>query len=151
MVTGFLGRNAAGKSTTMRMIFGLDTPTAGSVTVNGRPYAEHPAPLHEAGALLEARSVHTGRSARNHLLALAATTGIGRRRVEEVIDLVGLREVAGRVPHRGMDTRPTHAVGSQSFVRAENVCRAPGRIRTCGTRFRRAVLYPLSYWAVGHG
>ena len=104
MVTGFLGRNAAGKSTTTRMIFGLDTPTAGSVTVNGRPYAKHPAPLHEAGALLEARSVHTGRSARNHLLAPAATTGISRRRVEEVIDLVGLREVAGRVPRRGTDT-----------------------------------------------
>ena len=96
MVTGFLGPNGAGKSTTMRMILGLDAPTAGTVTVNGRRYAEHPAPLREVGALLEARAVHTGRSARNHLLALAATTGIARRRVDEVIDLVGLREVAGK-------------------------------------------------------
>ena len=95
-VTGFLGPNGAGKSTTMRMILGLDAPTSGSVTVNGRPYAQHAAPLHEVGVLLEARSVHTGRSARDHLLAIGATTGIGRRRVEEVIDLVGLREVAGR-------------------------------------------------------
>ena len=94
IVTGFLGPNGAGKSTTMRMIMGLDAPTSGSVTVNGRPYAEHPAPLHEVGALLEAKAIHTGRTARNHLLALAATTGIGARRVDEVIDLVGLHEVA---------------------------------------------------------
>jgi ABC-2 type transport system ATP-binding protein len=94
IVTGFLGPNGAGKSTTMRMILGLDTPTSGHVTVNGRPYDQHPAPMHEVGALLEARAIHTGRSARNHLLALAATTGISARRVDEVIDLVGLREVA---------------------------------------------------------
>src|SRR5579859_2741623 len=93
-VTGFLGPNGAGKSTTIRMILGLDAPTAGEVAVNGRRYAEHPAPLREVGALLEARAIHTGRSAYNHLLALAATTGIPRRRVEEVIDLVGLAEVA---------------------------------------------------------
>jgi ABC-2 type transport system ATP-binding protein len=96
IVTGFLGPNGAGKSTTMRMILGLDAPSAGTVTVNGRPYAAHAAPLREVGALLEARAVHTGRSARNHLRAMAATTGIGRRRVEEVIDLVGLPEVADR-------------------------------------------------------
>ncbi len=96
IVTGFLGPNGAGKSTTMRMIIGLDAPTAGTVTVNGKPYAAHRAPLHEVGALLEARAIHTGRSARNHLLAMAATTGIGRRRVDEVIDLVGLHEVAGK-------------------------------------------------------
>ncbi|SCG49766.1 ABC transporter ATP-binding protein [Micromonospora coxensis] len=96
IVTGFLGPNGAGKSTTMRMILGLDAPTTGTVTVNGRRYAEHPAPLREIGALLEAKAVHPGRSARNHLLALAATNGIGRRRVDEVIDLVGLREVAGK-------------------------------------------------------
>jgi len=96
IVTGFLGPNGAGKSTTMRMILGLDTPTSGSVTVNGKPYAAHRRPLHEVGALLEARAVHTGRSARNHLLAMAATTGIGRVRVDEVIDLVGLDGVAGR-------------------------------------------------------
>jgi ABC-2 type transport system ATP-binding protein len=94
IVTGFLGPNGAGKSTTMRMIVGLDAPTEGTVTVDGRPYAEHSAPLHTMGALLEAKAVHTGRSAYNHLLAMAATTGISRHRVEEVIDLVGLREVA---------------------------------------------------------
>jgi ABC-2 type transport system ATP-binding protein len=94
IVTGFLGPNGAGKSTTMRMILGLDRPSAGSVTVNGKAYAAHPAPLHEVGALLEAKAIHTGRKAYNHLLALAATTGIPRSRVEEVIDLVGLREVA---------------------------------------------------------
>jgi ABC-2 type transport system ATP-binding protein len=94
LVTGFLGPNGAGKSTTMRMILGLDVPTSGQVTVNGKPYAAHRAPLHEVGAMLEARSVHTGRSAFNHLLALAATTGIPRSRAEEVIDLVGLRQVA---------------------------------------------------------
>jgi ABC-2 type transport system ATP-binding protein len=93
-VTGFLGPNGAGKSTTIRMIMGLDRPDAGRVTVNGRRYADHAAPLHEVGALLEARAVHSGRSAYHHLLALAATTGISRRRVREVIELVGLDEVA---------------------------------------------------------
>jgi ABC-2 type transport system ATP-binding protein len=96
VVTGFLGPNGAGKSTTMRMILGLDAPTSGDVTVNGRPYRDHAVPLHEVGALLEARAVHTGRSATNHLLAMAATTGIGRRRVDEVIDLVGLKDVADK-------------------------------------------------------
>ncbi|HVS84589.1 MAG TPA: ATP-binding cassette domain-containing protein [Gaiellaceae bacterium] len=96
VVTGFLGPNGSGKSTTMRLILGLDAPTAGEVTVNGRRYREHPAPLHEVGALLEARSVHTGRSAYHHLLALAQTHGIAKRRVHELIDLVGLHEVAGK-------------------------------------------------------
>ena len=96
VVTGFLGPNGAGKSTTMRMILGLDAPTSGSVTVNGRAYADHPAPLHEVGALLEARAIHTGRTAANHLRVLAMTHGIRRERVEEIIDLVGLREVADR-------------------------------------------------------
>jgi len=95
-VTGFLGPNGAGKSTTMRMIAGLDAPSAGRALVGGRPYADHPAPLTEVGLLLEARAIHTGRSARNHLLALAATHGIGRRRVDEVIELTGLDAVAGR-------------------------------------------------------
>ena len=94
IVTGFLGPNGSGKSTTMRLILGLDAPTNGDVTVNGRHYRDHPAPLHEVGALLEARSVHTGRSAYNHLLALAQTHGIPKRRVAELIDLVGLHEVA---------------------------------------------------------
>jgi ABC-2 type transport system ATP-binding protein len=94
VVTGFLGPNGAGKSTTMRLIVGLDTPTAGEVTVNGRRYADFQAPLHEVGLLLEARSVHGGRSAYNHLLALAQTHGIGRARVEQLIELVGLAAVA---------------------------------------------------------
>ncbi|MBX9246141.1 ABC transporter ATP-binding protein [Actinotalea ferrariae] len=93
-VTGFLGPNGAGKSTTMRMIVGLDHPTAGRVTVNGKSYAQHRAPLGEVGTLLEAKAVHTGRSARNHLLALGATHGIGRRRVDEVVEMTGLASVA---------------------------------------------------------
>jgi ABC-2 type transport system ATP-binding protein len=94
VVTGFLGPNGSGKSTTMRLILELDAPSSGDVTVNGKHYRDHPAPLHEVGALLEARSVHTGRSAYNHLLALAQTHGIGRERVDELIDLVGLHDVA---------------------------------------------------------
>jgi ABC-2 type transport system ATP-binding protein len=96
IVTGFLGPNGAGKSTTMRLILGLDSPTSGSVTVNGKRFADHAAPMHEVGALLEARAIHTGRSARNHLLAMAATSGISRSRVEDVIEMVGLSDVAAR-------------------------------------------------------
>ncbi|MQY16947.1 ABC transporter ATP-binding protein [Nocardia macrotermitis] len=96
VVTGFLGPNGAGKSTTMRMIVGLDAPSEGTVTVNGRRYADHAAPLREVGALLEARSIHPGRSAFNHLLAQAQTHGIPRRRVSEVIELTGLEAVAGK-------------------------------------------------------
>jgi len=95
-VTGFLGPNGAGKSTTMRMAVGLDHPTGGTITVNGRPFAEHAAPLREVGALLEAKAVHTGRSATNHLRGLAATHGISRTRVDEVIEMTGLRAVAGK-------------------------------------------------------
>jgi ABC-2 type transport system ATP-binding protein len=95
-VTGFLGPNGSGKSTTMRLILGLDAPDRGRTVVNGKPYHEHRAPLREVGALLEARSVHTGRSAYNHLLAMAQTHGIGRARVNELIEMVGLREVAGK-------------------------------------------------------
>jgi ABC-2 type transport system ATP-binding protein len=94
IITGFLGPNGAGKSTTMRMILGLDAPTSGSVTVGGKPYAEHAKPLQVVGALLEARAVHTSRSAYNHLLALAATHGIARGRVDDVIEMVGLQDVA---------------------------------------------------------
>jgi ABC-2 type transport system ATP-binding protein len=94
VVTGFLGPNGAGKSTTMRMIIGLDAPTSGQVTVNGRRYTDHPAPLQEIGTLLDARAVHTGRSAYHHLRAIAATTGISKRRVDDVIELVGLCDVA---------------------------------------------------------
>ncbi|HVA44168.1 MAG TPA: ABC transporter ATP-binding protein [Acidimicrobiales bacterium] len=96
MVTGFLGPNGAGKSTTMRMIVGLDRPTEGTVIVNGRPYAEHPDPLHQVGVLLEAKAVHTSRSARNHLRVLAATHGIPTSRVDEMINLVGLDDVASK-------------------------------------------------------
>lgn len=93
-VTGFLGPNGAGKSTTMRMILGLDAPTSGSVTVNGRPYTEYRRPLFEVGALLDAQAMHPGRSAHNHLLCLALGNGIGRARVDQVLDQVGLRSVA---------------------------------------------------------
>lgn len=94
MVTGFLGPNGSGKSTTMRMVVGLDHPSRGSVTVNGKPYARHLAPLHEVGSLLDAKAMHPGRSARNHLLAIAATHRIGVKRVNEVIGLAGLEPVA---------------------------------------------------------
>jgi ABC-2 type transport system ATP-binding protein len=96
IVTGFLGPNGAGKSTTMRLVLGLDRPTKGHVIVNGKPYAQHVAPLHEVGAVLEARAIHTGRSARNHLRVLAQTQGISKQRVEQLIERVGLHEVAGK-------------------------------------------------------
>jgi ABC-2 type transport system ATP-binding protein len=94
MVTGFLGPNGAGKSTTMRLIVGLDRPTAGNVTVGGQPYENLRAPLREVGVLLDAKAVHTGRTAESHLLALAATHGIRRARVDEMIALTGLESVA---------------------------------------------------------
>ncbi|MGK9219798.1 MULTISPECIES: ABC transporter ATP-binding protein [Microbacterium] len=95
-VTGFLGPNGAGKSTTMRMIVGLDRPDAGSVTVNGRPFAQHAAPMTEVGALLDAKAVHPGRTAEAHLRMLAATHGIGMARVAEVMELTGIAGVAKR-------------------------------------------------------
>jgi ABC-2 type transport system ATP-binding protein len=96
VVTGFLGPNGSGKSTTMRLIIGLDSPTSGKVTVNGKRYENYKAPLTEVGALLEARSIHTGRSAYNHLLALAQTHGIGKKKVKELIELVGLESVSNK-------------------------------------------------------
>jgi ABC-2 type transport system ATP-binding protein len=93
-VTGFLGPNGAGKSTTMRMIVGLDRPTHGRVTVNGREYTGARSPLTEIGVLLDAKAVHTGRTARNHLRVLAATHGIPTSRVDDVIGLTGLESVA---------------------------------------------------------
>jgi ABC-2 type transport system ATP-binding protein len=93
-VTGFLGPNGAGKSTTMRMILGLDTPTAGTVTIDGRPFAALGNPMREVGALLDAKAIHGGRSAYNHLWCLAQTNNLPKRRVGEVLELVGLTEVA---------------------------------------------------------
>ncbi len=95
-VTGFLGPNGAGKSTTMRMIMGLDRPTSGTALINGKRYSQLRSPLTEVGALLDAKAVHTGRTAYNHLLAMAATHGIPKRRVHEVIGLTGLDAVAGK-------------------------------------------------------
>jgi ABC-2 type transport system ATP-binding protein len=95
-VTGFLGPNGAGKSTTMRLITGLDRPDSGAATIGGLAYDQLTLPLTRVGALLEARSLHPGRSARNHLLFLAQTQGIPAKRVDEVLDLVGLQEVAGK-------------------------------------------------------
>lgn len=96
VVTGFLGPNGAGKSTTMRMVLGLDRPTAGTALVNGKPYAEHRDPLRQVGALLEARALHPGRTARAHLQSLAATAGLPRTRVDTVLELAGLTGVAGK-------------------------------------------------------
>jgi len=93
-VTGFLGPNGAGKSTTMRLLLGLDRPHIGDATIDGRHYKDLPQPLRTVGALLEASAIHTGRSAYNHLLFMAQSQGIGKRRVDEVIDLVGLHDVA---------------------------------------------------------
>jgi ABC-2 type transport system ATP-binding protein len=95
-VTGFLGPNGAGKSTTMRLILGLDHPNTGTATIDGKPYRDLVEPLRVVGALLEAKAVHPGRSAYNHLLVLAQTQGLPRKRVDEVIDLVGLCDVADR-------------------------------------------------------
>ena len=96
IVTGFLGPNGSGKSTTMRMMIGLDHPDKGSVTIDGRPYGDLRWPLREVGALLEAKAIHPGRTARNHLRVLAASNKIPRARVDEVLELVGLTTVAGK-------------------------------------------------------
>jgi ABC-2 type transport system ATP-binding protein len=95
-VTGFLGPNGAGKSTTLRMVLGLDAPTGGAVTIDGRPYSTLRRPLFEVGAMLEAKAIHEGRTAYHHLLCLAQSNGIGRKRVDEVLEIVGLTSVANR-------------------------------------------------------
>jgi ABC-2 type transport system ATP-binding protein len=94
MVTGFLGPNGAGKSTTMRMILGLDRPTSGTALIGGRPYETVTGPMHEVGALLDAKDVHGGRTARNHLRALAQSNGLPRSRVDEVLEIAGIASVA---------------------------------------------------------
>jgi ABC-2 type transport system ATP-binding protein len=146
-VTGFLGPNGAGKSTTMRLILGLDAPTRGSATVNGKPYRQQAAPLSDVGALLEARSVHPGRSAYHHLLAIAQTGGIARRRVDEVVDLVGLREVAHRRAGRfslGMGQRlgiATALLGDPSTVLLDEPLNG---LDTEGIRWVRSLLADLA-------
>src|SRR5580698_8837891 len=96
VVTGFLGPNGSGKSTTMRMVMGIDRPDGGRVTIGGRRYHDLPWPLREVGGLLEAKAVHPGRSAYNHLWALAQTNDIPSTRVDELLELVGLSAVAGK-------------------------------------------------------
>jgi len=147
VVTGFLGPNGAGKSTTMRVILGLDAPTSGSVLVNGRPYREHTAPLHEVGALLEARSIHPGRSARNHLLALARTSGISRSRVDEVIEAVGLAGAARRRAGRfslGMGQRLGIATALLGDPRTVILDEPLNGLDTEGIRWVRALLRSLA-------
>jgi ABC-2 type transport system ATP-binding protein len=147
IVTGFLGPNGAGTSTTMRMILGLDAPTHGYVTVNGRPYRQHTAPLREVGALLEARSVHPGRSAFHHLLAVAQTNGIPRSRVDDVIDAVGLRDVARRRAGRfslGMGQRLGIATALLGDPRTVILDEPLNGLDTEGIRWVRALLRDLA-------
>src|SRR3954469_1723491 len=147
VVTGFLGPNGAGKSTTMRMILGLDAPTSGSVLVNGKPHREHTAPLREVGALLEARSVHPGRSAYNHLLALARTSGIRRSRVDEVVEAVGLAGAARRRAGRfslGMGQRLGIATALLGDPRTVILDEPLNGLDTEGIRWVRALLRSLA-------
>jgi ABC-2 type transport system ATP-binding protein len=147
VVTGFLGPNGAGKSTTMRLILGLDAPTGGSVTVNGRPYRDHAAPLREVGALLDARSVHPGRSAYHHLLALAQTNGIRRSRVDEVVDAVGLGGAARRRAGRfslGMGQRLGIAAALLGDPRTVILDEPVNGLDTEGIRWIRSLLRRLA-------
>lgn len=147
VVTGFLGPNGAGKSTTMRMILGLDAPSSGTVTVNGRPYREHTAPLHEVGALLEARSVHPSRSAYNHLLALARSNGISRSRVDDVVEAVGLAGAARRRAGRfslGMGQRLGIATALLGDPRTVILDEPLNGLDTEGIRWVRALLRSLA-------
>jgi ABC-2 type transport system ATP-binding protein len=130
VVTGFLGPNGAGKSTTMRVIAGLDRPTSGTVRVNGKRYPHAAAPMSELGILLDARSVHPGLSARNNLLTIARTAGIGRRRVDEVIELAGLGGVGRQVGHEPRDrVREGRHDDRDDEEQAEPVDRLRGPVR----------------------
>ena len=130
VVTGFLGPNGAGKSTTMRMIIGLDRPDSGQITIDGKRYAQHRAPIHEVGALLEAKAVHPARSARNHLLAVGATTGVPAKRVDEVLELVGLGR-CGRPARRRL--LPRHVAAARDRRRAAGRPADPA-VRRAGQR-----------------
>jgi ABC-2 type transport system ATP-binding protein len=125
-VTGFLGPNGAGKSTTMRMIVGLDHPTAGTATVDGCPYRDHAAPLRQVGALLEAKALHKARSARSHLLALAQTHGIPAARVDEVLAMVGLEGV-GRRRAGGFSLGMAQRLGIAAALLGDRAGGGPGR------------------------
>jgi ABC-2 type transport system ATP-binding protein len=147
IVTGFLGPNGAGKSTTMRMILGLDAPTSGTATVNGRPYRDYTAPLREAGALLEAKPAHPGRSACHHLLAIAQTSGIRRSRVEDVMDAVGLREAGRRRAGRfslGMGQRLSIATALLGDPRTVILDEPLNGLDTEGIRWVRSLLRSLA-------
>jgi ABC-2 type transport system ATP-binding protein len=147
IVTGFLGPNGAGKSTTMRMILGLDAPTRGTATVNGRPFRDYSDPLHEAGALLEAKPAHPGRSAYHHLLAIAQTSGIRKSRVEEVMDAVGLGEVGRRRAGRfslGMGQRLSIATALLGDPRTVILDEPLNGLDTEGIRWVRSLLRSLA-------
>jgi ABC-2 type transport system ATP-binding protein len=147
IVTGFLGPNGAGKSTTMRMILGLDAPTSGTATVNGRPFRDYPDPLHEAGALLEAKPAHPGRSAYHHLLAIAQTSGIRKSRVEEVMAAVGLREAGRRRAGRfslGMGQRLSIATALLGDPRTVILDEPLNGLDTEGIRWVRSLLRSLA-------
>ena len=126
-ITGFLGPNGAGKTTTMRLILGLDRPTRGAVTVHGQEFTKLAYPMHEIGALLDAKAVHGGRSAYNHLLCLAQANGIPRRRVGEVLDLVGLTDVAKKRSKGfslGMGQRPVNGLDPEGILWIRNLMKA---------------------------
>jgi ABC-2 type transport system ATP-binding protein len=147
IVTGFLGPNGAGKSTTMRMILGLDAPTSGTATVNGRPYRDYTAPLREAGALLEAKPAHPGRSAYHHLLAIAQTSGIRKTRVEEVMEAVGLSEAGRRRAGRfslGMGQRLSIATALLGDPRTVILDEPLNGLDTEGIRWVRSLLRSLA-------
>jgi ABC-2 type transport system ATP-binding protein len=147
VVTGFLGPNGAGKSTTIRLLLGLGTPTSGTAWINGRPYREHTAPLHQAGALLEAHSANPSRTAYHHLLALAQTSGIRRSRVEEIIDAVGLRPAARRRAGRfslGMGQRLGMAAALLGDPRTVILDEPLNGLDTEGIRWVRSLLRDLA-------